>query len=63
MSPAKYKRMESTANPRAHQPYTAMFAAAPQFGATAIRSRATNQMQMYGPKLTSIEMADSAQPT
>ena len=55
--------MESTANPRAHQPYTAMFAAAPQFGATAIRSRATNQMQMYGPKLTSIEMADSAQPT
>ncbi len=51
-----------TANASAHQPYAAMPAAAPQSGATAMRSRATNQMHTYGPKLTSMETAESAQP-
>ena len=63
MSAAKYSRMDSTEKPSAHQPYVAMPLAAPQFGATAMRSRATSQMHTYGAKLTSMEIAESAQPT
>ena len=55
-------RMLAAARPNAHQPYAAIPVAAPQSGATAMRSRATSQMQTYGPKLTSIETAESAQP-
>ena len=62
MSPAKYRAIEPTAKASAHQPYAAMPAAAPQSGAAAMRSRAANQMHTYGPKLTSMETAESAQP-
>ncbi len=44
MSAAKYSAMPTTANPSAAQPYSARFSASLQFGATAMRSRATSQM-------------------
>ena len=62
MSPAKYSRMDATEKPSAHHPYAAMLVAALQSGATAMRSRATSQMQTYGPKPTIIDAAESAQP-
>lgn len=40
-----------------------MPAASSQLGATAMRSRATNQMQTNGPKLKSCATADSTMPT
>ena len=45
MSPAKYSKMPPTANAKASQPYWVMLCARVQSGATAIRSRATSQMQ------------------
>ena len=46
MSPAKYSKMPPTANAKASQPYRVMPCAWVQSGATAIRSRATSQIQM-----------------
>ena len=45
MSPAKYSKMPPTANAKASQPYRVMPCAWVQSGATAIRSRATSQIQ------------------
>ena len=46
INPAKYKTMPATAKANASQPYCAMSCARVQSGATAIRSRATSQIQM-----------------
>ena len=62
ISARKYTTMDAAASATAAQPYAAMLMAACQFGATSIRSRATNQMHRNGPKLSSCDMPDSAQP-
>ena len=46
ISAAKYTRIPATANANAIQPYRTAPAACVHSGATAIRSRATSQMQM-----------------
>ena len=62
ISAQKYTMMDAAAKATAAQPYVAMLVAFCQFGATSMRSRATNQMHTNGPKLSSCDMPESAQP-
>ena len=62
ISAAKYTTIPAKEKPKAIQPYLAMSAACVQFGATAIKSRTTSQMQIYGAMPKTIATADRKSP-